>query len=97
MSYDLDMTRLVEMDERVSIFAQMEENVGPVILINKFSVAPEDFDSFLQGWTRNARNLRSNQDSSQHNYTKVSVQSGISLTMQFGNPLHISRRRLMSL
>jgi hypothetical protein len=28
MSYDLDMTRLVVMDERVSIFAQMEENVS---------------------------------------------------------------------
>ena len=42
------MTRLVEMDEHVSIFAQMEENVGPVILINKFSVAPEDFESFYR-------------------------------------------------
>lgn len=58
MSYDLDMTRLVEMDERVSIFAQMEENVGLVILINKFSVAPEDFDSFLQGWTTEAEKFK---------------------------------------
>jgi hypothetical protein len=58
MNYDLDMTRLVEMDEHVSIFAQMEENVGPVILINKFSVASEDFDSFLQGWTTEAEKFK---------------------------------------
>lgn len=32
------MAKLIEMDERVTIFAQMEEDVGPVILINKFSV-----------------------------------------------------------
>ena len=32
------MTKVVEMDERVSIFSQMNEDVGPVILINKFNV-----------------------------------------------------------
>ena len=42
------MAKLVEMDERVAIFEQMEENVGPVILINKFSVNPEEFDLFLK-------------------------------------------------
>jgi hypothetical protein len=35
---------MVEMDEQVIIYAQMEENIGPVILINKFGVAPEEFD-----------------------------------------------------
>ena len=44
------MTKIVEMDERVTISAQWEENVGPVILINKFSVNPEDFDQFLKAW-----------------------------------------------
>jgi hypothetical protein len=97
MSYDLDMTRLVEMDERVSIFAQMEENMGPVILINN-SASPQRISIvFYRDGQLKLRNLRSNQDSSQHNYTKVSVQAAHSLTMQFGNPLHISRRRLMSL
>jgi hypothetical protein len=44
------MAKIVEMDERVSIFAQMDEDVkGPVILINKFSVKPEEFDQFLKG------------------------------------------------
>jgi len=44
------MTNLVEMDEQVGIFTQMEENVGPVILINKFSVDPKEFDQFLKGY-----------------------------------------------
>jgi quinol monooxygenase YgiN len=44
------MVKLVEMDERVGIFTQMEEDVGPVILINKFSVDPKEFDQFLKGY-----------------------------------------------
>jgi hypothetical protein len=28
----------------------MEQDVGPVILINKFSVDPQEFDQFLKGW-----------------------------------------------
>jgi quinol monooxygenase YgiN len=52
------MAKLVEMDERASIFAQMEENVGPVILINKFSVDPEHFDLFLKGWAAEAEKFK---------------------------------------
>jgi quinol monooxygenase YgiN len=44
------MAKLVEMDERASILAQMEENVGPVILIEKISVDHKEFDLFLKGW-----------------------------------------------
>lgn len=44
------MAKLVEMNERVSVIAQMEEDGGPVILINKFSVDPGEFDEFLRGW-----------------------------------------------
>lgn len=52
------MTKLVEMDERVSVYAQMEENVGPVILINKFSVGSEDFDEFLKAWAAEAEKFK---------------------------------------
>ena len=38
------MAKFVEMDERVPISVQWEANVGPVILINKFSVNPEESD-----------------------------------------------------
>jgi quinol monooxygenase YgiN len=52
------MAKLVEMDEHVSIFAQMTEDVGPVILINKFSVEPKEFDQFLKGWALEAEKFK---------------------------------------
>jgi quinol monooxygenase YgiN len=53
------MAKFVEMDERVGIFEQMEEDdSGPVILINKFSVAPEEFDQFLKGWASEAEKFK---------------------------------------
>jgi quinol monooxygenase YgiN len=48
------MAKFVEMDEKVTLSAQMEENIGPVILINKFNVNPEDVDQFLKEWTADA-------------------------------------------
>jgi quinol monooxygenase YgiN len=52
------MAKIVEMDERITISAQWEENVGPVILINKFGVNPEDLDLFLKAWADEARNFK---------------------------------------
>jgi hypothetical protein len=52
------MVRFVEMDERVGIFAQMEEDVGPVILINKFNLNPEEFDLFMKGWAAEAEKFK---------------------------------------
>lgn len=52
------MAKLVEMDERVSIFAQMEENVGSVILINKFSESSEELDQFIKGWAAEAEKFK---------------------------------------
>jgi quinol monooxygenase YgiN len=53
------MAKFVEMDERVRIFEQMEEdNSSPIILINKFSVAPEEFDQFLKGWASEAEKFK---------------------------------------
>ena len=48
------MPRLVEMDEKVTLFEQMEENVSPVILINSFKVKPEDVDQLLTAWAEDA-------------------------------------------
>jgi quinol monooxygenase YgiN len=43
---------------QLTIFAQMEEDVGPVILINKFSVDPNEFDQFLKGWAKEAEKFK---------------------------------------
>ena len=48
------MIRFTEMDENVTLSDQMEENVGPVILINKFNVRPEDTDQLLKAWASDA-------------------------------------------
>jgi hypothetical protein len=39
------MIKHVEMDEKITHSEQKDENVGPVILINKFNVNPEDVDT----------------------------------------------------
>jgi heme-degrading monooxygenase HmoA len=49
-----DMPKIVEMDERVTIFTQTDEDVGPVILINKFSVDPQESNQFLKAWAAEA-------------------------------------------
>lgn len=52
------MAKLSEMDEQVTIFAQMEEDVVPIILINKFRVDPEEFDQFLKVWATEAEKFK---------------------------------------
>jgi heme-degrading monooxygenase HmoA len=42
------MVKIVEMDENITLKAQFEEDVGPVVLLNKFTVKPEDVDQFLR-------------------------------------------------
>jgi heme-degrading monooxygenase HmoA len=54
------MVKLVEMDEKITLSDQMEEkNVGPVILINKFNVKPEEVDQFLRAWAADAAYFKS--------------------------------------
>lgn len=48
------MPKLIEMDEKVSLHAQMEQKGGPIILINKFNVAPSEVDQLLKAWAEDA-------------------------------------------
>ncbi len=48
------MPKFTEMDDRVTLFAQMEGEGGPVILINQFNVAPEGVEQLLRAWTEDA-------------------------------------------
>jgi heme-degrading monooxygenase HmoA len=45
---------LAEMDERVSFREQLQQETGPVVLINCFTVAPEDADRLLAAWADDA-------------------------------------------
>lgn len=52
------MPKFAEMDERVTLQIQMEENDDPVILINKFNVAPEDADALVKAWADDATYMK---------------------------------------
>lgn len=47
-----------EMDRTVTIAEQMQDDGGPVILVNTLVVAPEDADAMLAAWTRDAEVMR---------------------------------------
>ena len=51
----MHMAKVVETDEQVKLSDQLEENVGPIVLINKFNVKPEEADQFLKAWEKDAR------------------------------------------
>jgi quinol monooxygenase YgiN len=52
------MIKPTEMDEKVTFSGQLEEDVGPVILINKFNVKPEEMDQFLKVWAAVAKIMK---------------------------------------
>jgi quinol monooxygenase YgiN len=44
------MTKIIEMDEKVSLGTQLQQDVGAVVLIITFTVNPEDEDQFVNTW-----------------------------------------------
>jgi heme-degrading monooxygenase HmoA len=46
--------RLVEMDQRVTLRDQLAASAGPVVLINTFTVAPEEADDLVRAWAEDA-------------------------------------------
>jgi heme-degrading monooxygenase HmoA len=52
------MVIIVEMDEIITLDKQLEENIGPVILINKINLDPEDVNQFLKVWASDAEIMK---------------------------------------
>ena len=54
------MLKMTEMDENVTLAAQLEEQKDErsLILINKFNVKPEDADNLLKAWAADAAYLK---------------------------------------
>jgi heme-degrading monooxygenase HmoA len=46
--------QIIEMDRTVTLAEQLADTGGPVILINTFTVAPEDVEQFLTTWADDA-------------------------------------------
>jgi len=42
------------MDDHVTYLQQLQEDTGPVVLINPFTVAPDDATRFIEAWTDDA-------------------------------------------
>jgi quinol monooxygenase YgiN len=55
----MHMAKVVEADEHVMLSEQLEENVGPIVLINKFNVKSEEADQFLKAWEKDATYFKS--------------------------------------
>lgn len=47
-----------EMDDKVGLFSQMEADSSPVILINKFTVAPSEVQQLLKAWSEDAEFMK---------------------------------------
>ena len=44
------MVEIEGLDKRTTLDKQLEEGVGPVLLINKFNFDPQDVNQFLKDW-----------------------------------------------
>ena len=91
------MAKVVETDEHVMLSDQLDEDVGPIILINKFNVKPEEADQFVKAWEKDAAYFKSQPGFISAHSIEELVVAVYSSTMQFGNPLRCSRRRLAKL
>ena len=49
---------LAEMDPRVSFAEQLRQETGPVVLVNTFTVAPEEAERFLAVWAEDAAYMK---------------------------------------
>ena len=52
------MLKFIEMDSNVTLLQQMEKDVSPVVMINRFAVASEEVDRLLEAWTADAAFLK---------------------------------------
>lgn len=50
--------RLEEMDPHVTYAQQVAETTGPIVLVNLFSIEPEDADAFLAFWREAAAYMK---------------------------------------
>ena len=42
------MVKIVEMDEKITLAKQLDEDVGPIVVMNRFNVGPDEVDEFLK-------------------------------------------------
>ena len=50
--------KLAQMDPRVTFVEQLRQETGPVVLVNTFTVAPEEADRLLAVWAEDAAYMK---------------------------------------
>ncbi|TVP40396.1 hypothetical protein [Candidatus Nitrosocosmicus arcticus] len=79
------MPKIVDLDEKVDIKTQLEENVRVVILVNKFVVKPTDRVQFLKVFEKTTKFMKTQPGLSQPNFIKALLEAIHSLSMLFAN------------
>ena len=74
------MLTLRPLDERVPIQQQLSATASPAVLINIFTVAPEDVDAMLAAWERDANWMKK-----QPGYISTQLHRGIGGSCTFLN------------
>ncbi len=69
-----------ELDAVVSLAEQMQSEGGPVVLINLFTVAPEDEEALLKAWAHDADFMKA-----QPGYISTQLHKGIAGSSSFVN------------
>ena len=72
--------KFTEMDEKVKFLQQVDQEVGPVILINKFNTDPEEVDEFLKAFAATDKVLKR-----QPGYISAQLHRGIAGSCVFLN------------
>ena len=52
------MVKIVETDERITLEKQLDEDVGPIVVMNKFNVGQQEVDEFLQIFAKTTENFK---------------------------------------
>jgi hypothetical protein len=76
-----------EMDERVTYMQQLQEEDGPIVLINEFNVPPADVESFLAVWVDDATFMKQ-----QLGFISTQLHRGTARSTTFVNVAAGSRR-----
>ena len=71
---------LAELDDRVTYVQQLQQETGPVVLINTFTVAPQDADQLLAVWAEDAAFMKQ-----QPGFISTQLHRGIAESTTFVN------------
>jgi quinol monooxygenase YgiN len=74
------MVRIVEMNERITLEEQLDEDVGPIIVMNKFNVGPDEVDEFLKVFAKTTETFKQ-----QSGFISAQLHRGIAGSSTFVN------------